>query len=182
MAGSGGAADCLVETLEDTLAPGSGGLRRGEARDRIRRYFPKGDPEVLQAQVWHCGTMVRRAGHPGWQVLRRGGSTGLSRGLEFCILQVERIMTRKELLTVYSSEDGSEEFETIVLRALVKACGSSEASAYLDELRLAVAWNRVDIAQSELFRGDIQWRVRNQDLGPLPFLVELLDTWSCLSS
>nr|XP_021512297.1 transient receptor potential cation channel subfamily M member 4-like [Meriones unguiculatus] len=121
VAGSGGAADCLVETLEDTLAPGSGGLRRGEARDRIRRYFPKGDPEVLQAQV-------------------------------------ERIMARKELLTVYSSEDGSEEFETIVLRALVKACGSSEASAYLDELRLAVAWNRVDIAQSELFRGDIQWR------------------------
>uniref|UniRef100_A0A8C9DEH3 Transient receptor potential cation channel subfamily M member 4 n=1 Tax=Prolemur simus TaxID=1328070 RepID=A0A8C9DEH3_PROSS len=121
VAGSGGAADCLVETLEDTLAPGSGGARRGEARDRIRRFFPKGDPEVLQAQV-------------------------------------ERIMTRKELLTVYSSEDGSEEFETIVLKALVKACGSSEASAYLDELRLAVAWNRVDIAQSELFRGDIQWR------------------------
>lgn len=29
-------------------------------------------------------------------------------------------MARKELLTVYSSEDGSEEFETIVLRALVK--------------------------------------------------------------
>lgn len=29
-------------------------------------------------------------------------------------------MTRKELLTVYSSEDGPEEFETIVLRALVK--------------------------------------------------------------
>uniref|UniRef100_A0A2K6N892 Transient receptor potential cation channel subfamily M member 4 n=1 Tax=Rhinopithecus roxellana TaxID=61622 RepID=A0A2K6N892_RHIRO len=121
VAGSGGAADCLAETLEDTLAPGSGGARQGEARDRIRRFFPKGDPEVLQAQV-------------------------------------ERIMTRKELLTVYSSEDGSEEFETIVLKALVKACGSSEASAYLDELRLAVAWNRVDIAQSELFRGDIQWR------------------------
>lgn len=120
MAGSGGAADCLVETLEDTLAPGSGGLRRGEARDRIRRYFPKGDPEVLQAQVCHCGTMVGRAGHPGWQVLRIGGTTGLGQELEFCILQVERIMTRKELLTVYSSEDGSEEFETIVLRALVK--------------------------------------------------------------
>ncbi|XP_069857103.1 transient receptor potential cation channel subfamily M member 4 isoform X1 [Dipodomys merriami] len=121
VAGSGGAADCLAEILEDTLAPGSGGARRGEARDRFRRFFPKGDPEVLQAQV-------------------------------------ERIMTRKELLTVYSSEDGAEEFETIVLRALVKACRSSEASAYLDELRLAVAWNRVDIAQSELFRGDIQWR------------------------
>lgn len=74
-------------------------------------------------------------------------------------------MTRKELLTVYSTEDGPEEFETIVLKALVKACGSSEASAYLDELRLAVAWNRVDIAQSELFRGDIEWRVRGQARG-----------------
>ncbi|XP_021537037.1 transient receptor potential cation channel subfamily M member 4 isoform X1 [Neomonachus schauinslandi] len=121
VAGSGGAADCLAEILEDTLAPGRGGSRQGEARDWIKRFFPKGDPEVLQAQV-------------------------------------ERIMTRKELLTVYSSEDGPEEFETIVLKALVKACGSSEASAYLDELRLAVAWNRVDIAQSELFRGDIEWR------------------------
>ena len=29
-------------------------------------------------------------------------------------------MTRKELLTVYSAEDGPEEFETIVLKALVK--------------------------------------------------------------
>ncbi|KAM9755682.1 transient receptor potential cation channel subfamily M member 4 isoform 5-T5 [Dama dama] len=121
VAGSGGAADCLAEILEDTLAPGSGGGRRREPLDLIKRFFPKGDPEVLQAQV-------------------------------------ERIMTRKELLTVYSTDDGPEEFETIVLRALVKACGSSEASAYLDELRLAVAWNRVDIAQSELFRGDIQWR------------------------
>ncbi|XP_057349545.1 transient receptor potential cation channel subfamily M member 4 isoform X4 [Manis pentadactyla] len=121
VAGSGGAADCLAEILEDTLAPGGGGSRRGKAQDQIRRFFPKGDPEALQAQV-------------------------------------ERIMTRKELLTVYTSDDGPEEFETIILKALVKACGSSEASAYLDELRLAVAWNRVDIAQSELFRGDIQWR------------------------
>nr|XP_014980030.2 transient receptor potential cation channel subfamily M member 4 isoform X9 [Macaca mulatta] len=53
VAGSGGAADCLAETLEDTLAPGSGGARQGEARDRIRRFFPKGDPEVLQAQSFH---------------------------------------------------------------------------------------------------------------------------------
>uniref|UniRef100_A0A452T1T6 Transient receptor potential cation channel subfamily M member 4 n=1 Tax=Ursus maritimus TaxID=29073 RepID=A0A452T1T6_URSMA len=117
VAGSGGAADCLAEILEDTLAPGRGGSRRGEARDRIKRFFPKGDPEVLQAQV-------------------------------------ERIMTRKELLTVYSSEDGPEEFETIVLKALVKG----KAVTFDFGLRLAVAWNRVDIAQSELFRGDIEWR------------------------
>lgn len=52
---------------------------------------------------------------PSWEE----PGTGSGWGLELCDLQVERIMTRKELLTVYSSEDGSEEFETIVLRALV---------------------------------------------------------------
>ncbi|MED6272319.1 hypothetical protein CHARACLAT_029172, partial [Characodon lateralis] len=34
---------------------------------------------------------------------------------------------------------------------------SSDASEYTDELKLAVAWNRVDIAKAELFNGDIQW-------------------------
>lgn len=36
---------------------------------------------------------------------------------------------------------------------------SNDASEYTEELKLAVAWNRVDIAKSELFHGDIQWRV-----------------------
>uniref|UniRef100_A0A3Q2W7P7 Uncharacterized protein n=1 Tax=Haplochromis burtoni TaxID=8153 RepID=A0A3Q2W7P7_HAPBU len=33
-----------------------------------------------------------------------------------------------------------------------------EANPYSDELKLAVTWNRVDIAKSELFNGDIQWK------------------------
>lgn len=58
---------------------------------------------------------------------------------EFGILQVERIMTRKELLTVYSTDDGPEEFETIVLRALVKGKtwnppASAPVSSTLDTL------------------------------------------------
>lgn len=32
---------------------------------------------------------------------------------------------------------------------------------YTEELKLAVAWNRVDIAKTELFNGDIQWKVRD---------------------
>lgn len=38
---------------------------------------------------------------------------------------------------------------------------SIEASPYNEELKLAVTWNRVDIAKSELFNGDIQWRVEH---------------------
>ena len=36
---------------------------------------------------------------------------------------------------------------------------ASNASEYTEELKLAVAWNRVDIAKTELFNGDIQWKV-----------------------
>ena len=39
---------------------------------------------------------------------------------------------------------------------------SVDASPYNEELKLAVTWNRVDIAKSELFNGDIQWRVRRK--------------------
>lgn len=39
---------------------------------------------------------------------------------------------------------------------------SQEAQDYLDELKLAVAWDRVDIAKSEIFNGDVEWKV------PLP--------------
>ncbi|XP_029441990.1 LOW QUALITY PROTEIN: transient receptor potential cation channel subfamily M member 4-like, partial [Rhinatrema bivittatum] len=74
--------------------------------------------------------------------------------------QVEQILANRELVTVYSHQDGMEEFETVILKALVKACKkqSSDAVEYLDELKLAVAWNRVDIANTELFHGDIQWK------------------------
>lgn len=36
---------------------------------------------------------------------------------------------------------------------------SQEGQDFLDELKLAVAWNRVDIAKSEIFNGDVEWTV-----------------------
>ncbi|KAM7405780.1 hypothetical protein PAMP_000207 [Pampus punctatissimus] len=33
-----------------------------------------------------------------------------------------------------------------------------EAQDFLDELKLAVAWNRVDIAKSDIFNGDVEWK------------------------
>uniref|UniRef100_A0A8C0XPF2 Transient receptor potential cation channel subfamily M member 5 n=1 Tax=Castor canadensis TaxID=51338 RepID=A0A8C0XPF2_CASCN len=65
------------------------------------------------------------------------------------------------LLTVHSFErEGSEGLDTVILKALVKACKShsQEAQDYLDELKLAVAWDRVDIAKSEIFSGDVEWK------------------------
>ncbi|KAL0993683.1 hypothetical protein UPYG_G00111590 [Umbra pygmaea] len=70
------------------------------------------------------------------------------------------IYQNKDLITVFSGDQESlDDFDTVLLKALVGANKrlSSEASEYIEELKLAVAWNRVDIAKSELFNGDIQW-------------------------
>uniref|UniRef100_A0A8C2GCN6 Transient receptor potential cation channel, subfamily M, member 5 n=1 Tax=Cyprinus carpio TaxID=7962 RepID=A0A8C2GCN6_CYPCA len=71
---------------------------------------------------------------------------------------IQRILDHGHLLTVHDPEQDSE-MDTVVLKALVKACKSQsqEAQDFLDELKLAVAWNRVDIAKSEIFSGDVEW-------------------------
>ncbi|KAL4613437.1 transient receptor potential cation channel subfamily M member 5 [Arapaima gigas] len=74
--------------------------------------------------------------------------------------QIQKIMENEHLLTVHDPEQETSELDTVILKALVKACKahSQEAQDYLDELKLAVAWNRVDIAKSEIFNGDVEWR------------------------
>ncbi|XP_075828978.1 transient receptor potential cation channel subfamily M member 5 [Microtus pennsylvanicus] len=74
---------------------------------------------------------------------------------------LQNIAAHPHLLTVYDFEqEGSEDLDTVILKALVKACKShsQEAQDYLDELKLAVAWDRVDIAKSEIFNGDVEWK------------------------
>ncbi|XP_037547333.1 transient receptor potential cation channel subfamily M member 4 [Nematolebias whitei] len=78
------------------------------------------------------------------------------------VKQALSIYQNKHFITIYHGEQESPtDFDTVLLKALVgasKYCVSVEASPYKEELNLAVAWNRVDIAKSELFNGDIQWR------------------------
>ncbi|XP_041918120.1 transient receptor potential cation channel subfamily M member 5 isoform X2 [Alosa sapidissima] len=73
---------------------------------------------------------------------------------------IQKILDHGHLLTVHDPEQDSSELDTVILKALVKACKSQsqEAQDFLDELKLAVAWNRVDIAKSEIFNGDVEWR------------------------
>ncbi|XP_061671141.1 transient receptor potential cation channel subfamily M member 5 isoform X4 [Syngnathoides biaculeatus] len=73
---------------------------------------------------------------------------------------IQKILDHGHLLTVHDPEQESSELDTVILKALVKACKSQsqEAQDFLDELKLAVAWNRVDIAKSDIFSGDVQWK------------------------
>ncbi|OXB74122.1 UNVERIFIED_CONTAM: hypothetical protein H355_004459 [Colinus virginianus] len=75
-------------------------------------------------------------------------------------LEIQNIISYQHLLTLHNFEQDDSELDTVILKALVKACKShsQDAQEYLDELKLAVAWNRVDIAKSEIFNGDVEWK------------------------
>ncbi|KAK1802244.1 hypothetical protein P4O66_021902, partial [Electrophorus voltai] len=83
--------------------------------------------------------------------------------ITFWIKVIQKILYNGHLLTVHDPEQESSELDTVILKALVKACKSQsqEAQDFLDELKLAVAWNRVDIAKSEIFSGDVEWSAQD---------------------
>ncbi|XP_052403224.1 transient receptor potential cation channel subfamily M member 4-like [Carassius gibelio] len=143
LAGSGSAADLIASILKDLdiplSPPGSPTLptaseesmkrARVELRDRVREKINKHFPSETD--------------------------------LEKLVEQALSIYHNRELITVFHGDlEGRDDFDRIILRALVRAAKreANDASEYTEELKLAVAWDRVDIAKSELFNGGIQWR------------------------
>uniref|UniRef100_UPI00358F0465 transient receptor potential cation channel subfamily M member 4-like isoform X2 n=1 Tax=Myxine glutinosa TaxID=7769 RepID=UPI00358F0465 len=73
------------------------------------------------------------------------------------------IMKHPELLTSMKQEE-SETLDLIILKALLRVSRenkSGDGQTYLDELKLAVAWDRLDIAQTELLNGSVKWKAEN---------------------
>uniref|UniRef100_A0A669EK14 Transient receptor potential cation channel, subfamily M, member 4a n=1 Tax=Oreochromis niloticus TaxID=8128 RepID=A0A669EK14_ORENI len=141
LAGSGGLADFLSDVLENlSSAPavpssGEGNSEAGpsvDLKDRVAERFKKHFPSEIQTDK-----LVEQVS-------------------AFSIYQ------NRGLIMVYHGEHESpNDFDTVLLKTLVGASKQRalvEASPYSDELKLAVTWNRVDIAKSELFNSDIQWK------------------------
>ncbi|XP_034566625.1 transient receptor potential cation channel subfamily M member 4a [Notolabrus celidotus] len=140
LAGSGAAADFISELVTDVskipLSPSS----------------PPADGEASESLSTELRDKVRE------RLLRHFTAEA---ELEKLVDSALSIYQNRELITVFHGEqEGSDDFDTVLLKALVRASKrvSSDASEYTEELKLAVAWNRVDIAKTELFNGDIQWK------------------------
>ncbi|KAG9264139.1 transient receptor potential cation channel subfamily M member 4 [Astyanax mexicanus] len=133
--GSGPAADMISDLLDD-LSPAASPAD-GDVRDSSTAELRNRTKEIIKKHF------------PAEKVLEKLVDRALS------------IYQNRALITVFhGDQDSPDDFDTVLLKALVRACRqmSSDASEYTEELKLAVAWNRVDIAKSELFNGDIQWQ------------------------
>ncbi|XP_035248591.1 transient receptor potential cation channel subfamily M member 2 isoform X2 [Anguilla anguilla] len=101
--------------------------------------------------------------------------------------KIQDILRTPQLLTVFRiDEEGQSDVDVAILRALLKASRSSpspslEPKNWEQELELAVAWNRLDIAKSEIFTEESQWKssdlhqaMRSALVGHKPDFVKLL--------
>ncbi|XP_048061675.1 transient receptor potential cation channel subfamily M member 4a [Megalobrama amblycephala] len=148
LAGSGSAADLIAGILKDLSTPLS---------PPVSPTLPTADEESMKGVSDEHRDRVReriKKHFPSETELEKLVDQGLS------------IYHNRDLITVFRGDkEGPDDFDTIILKALVRAAkrDSNDASEYTEELKLAVAWNRVDIAKSELFHGDIQWRYEDME-------------------
>uniref|UniRef100_A0A8B9IHU2 Transient receptor potential cation channel subfamily M member 3 n=1 Tax=Anser cygnoides TaxID=8845 RepID=A0A8B9IHU2_ANSCY len=77
-------------------------------------------------------------------------------------------MKKKELITVFRmGSEGQQDIEMSILTALLKGTNASAP----DQLSLALAWNRVDIARSQIFVFGHHWPVNSLEQAMLDALV-----------
>ncbi|XP_070693966.1 transient receptor potential cation channel subfamily M member 2 [Pempheris klunzingeri] len=76
--------------------------------------------------------------------------------------KIQDIIRMSHLLTVFTvSEDDHSDVDVAILQALLKASRTNESlgiEIWKRQLELAIAWNRVDIAKTEIFTEESQWK------------------------
>uniref|UniRef100_A0A8C5Q425 Transient receptor potential cation channel subfamily M member 2 n=1 Tax=Leptobrachium leishanense TaxID=445787 RepID=A0A8C5Q425_9ANUR len=76
--------------------------------------------------------------------------------------KIQDIMRNSQLLTIFREDkDEQQDIDVAILQALLKASLSHDQQGHENwdhQLKLAVAWNRVDIARSEIFTDEHQWK------------------------
>uniref|UniRef100_A0A8D0CLW4 Transient receptor potential cation channel, subfamily M, member 2 n=1 Tax=Sander lucioperca TaxID=283035 RepID=A0A8D0CLW4_SANLU len=76
--------------------------------------------------------------------------------------KIQDIIRMSHLLTIFrTGEDNHRDVDVAILQALLKASRSSESlgiECWKRQLELAIAWNRVDIAETEIFTEESQWK------------------------
>ncbi|XP_077786135.1 transient receptor potential cation channel subfamily M member 2 isoform X6 [Podarcis muralis] len=83
--------------------------------------------------------------------------------------KIQDIVRNRQLLTIFrEGKDGQQDVDVAILQAMLKASRYRDHLGHENwdhQLKLAVAWNRVDIARSEIFTDDHEWKP--SDLHPM---------------
>ncbi|XP_078514886.1 transient receptor potential cation channel subfamily M member 2-like isoform X2 [Lissotriton helveticus] len=78
--------------------------------------------------------------------------------------KIQDIVRRRQLITIFREEKGSAR-DVDVAMALLKASQSMDYNNWTYQLKLALLWNRLDIAKRDIFNSEWSWRA--EDLYPV---------------
>ncbi|XP_064021101.1 transient receptor potential cation channel subfamily M member 2 isoform X5 [Pogoniulus pusillus] len=85
--------------------------------------------------------------------------------------KIQDIVRNRQLLTIFrEGKYGQQDVDVAILQALLKASQNQDhfgRENWDHQLKLAVAWNRVDIARSEIFTDDHEWKLIEEHGGAL---------------
>ncbi|KAK3605983.1 hypothetical protein CHS0354_019662 [Potamilus streckersoni] len=100
--------------------------------------------------------------------------------------RIKDCLAKSELIHIFEwdSGTGARDIDVAMLKALLKA----NKNQVMDQLKLALAWNRIDIAKSEIFTDDKRWTTGSLDdimlraiqLNRVDFVELFLDNGVCL--
>ncbi|XP_072174396.1 transient receptor potential cation channel subfamily M member-like 2 [Diadema setosum] len=130
VAGSGRAADILAYAFQHTKE-----IKMQDAGGKnIMKNVMKDDDKVVVAEM----------------IEKEFGQ----KDLDIHLTRIEACIQHRHLITVYElSASTSMDIDGAILHALLKA----NKGRMLDQLRLALIWNRVDVAKREIFTDDREW-------------------------
>ncbi|ELT87598.1 hypothetical protein CAPTEDRAFT_226576 [Capitella teleta] len=75
---------------------------------------------------------------------------------------VMKCCENENLITVFDMNK-NEEFDLAILSALLKGQGAIDTKQLHDQLKLAITWNRCDIAEEKIFNLDMEWPTGSLD-------------------
>ncbi|KAJ8309654.1 hypothetical protein KUTeg_012798 [Tegillarca granosa] len=131
----------------------------GKAADIIAYAFHNSGEMEMDAKDQHGKdekkTQVTFSAEVERQIYEMVGEDFGSGDLDSNVRNVKECVMKKNLITVLKlGSSASQDIDIAVLKALLKA----NKDQALDQLKLALAWNRIDIVKNELFTGDRMWK------------------------
>ncbi|KAH9505775.1 Transient receptor putative cation channel sub M member 2 [Bulinus truncatus] len=132
--GSGKTADILAYAYQNSKEEE---IKHVEAGKSVKKTITILEPQIV--------TKIREMINSAF------GDSDLEKRVEW----VKDCCTNRDLLSVFEldSKNSAKDVDLAILKALFKANKNQE----LDQLKLALAWNRIDVAKSEIFTDERSW-------------------------
>ncbi|KAK3605984.1 hypothetical protein CHS0354_019664 [Potamilus streckersoni] len=140
--GSGRAADILAHAFKNSKPVESDENENGEMVKKTKKCMDSALEKEIKEQMKHINFCKEEE-------------------MTTHIERIKHCLAKSDLIHIFEWDTGTGalDFDVAILKALLRA----NKNQVMDQLKLALAWNRIDIVKSEIFADDKSWLTLNLD-------------------